>query len=243
MPGKIKTIWVTSCFAIFFGFLYFSFQAQVKEVRAKAEEARIQKIKESERLAQDRNSVAQQIKQIADLTSKGKFNESIPLARSIIDKNPQVGEAYLWLGIALVKSGQKEEALPQFIKSSEINSKNPEPYVYWGLTLIMLGNNDEAVQKLEMAISLDQKNSSAFAYLGTALGHLGKYEESISKLEQSLALDNANVLAYEALVEVYYDRGKYEKAWEIVFRSRNLNLAISGEALKKLALKMPEPKQ
>jgi tetratricopeptide (TPR) repeat protein len=243
VPGNIKSIWVTSCFAIFFGFLYFSFQAQVKEVRAKAEEARIQKLKESERLAQERNSVAQQIKQVAELTSKGNFSESIPLARSIIEKNPQAGEAYLWLGIALVKSGQKEEALQQFIKASEINPKNPESYVYWGLTLVMLGNNEEAVQKLETAINLDQKNSNAFVYLGTALGHLGKYEESINKLEQSLTLDNANILAYEALVEVYYDRGKYEKAWEMVFRSRNLNLAISSEALKKLSLKMPEPKQ
>lgn len=243
MPGKIKTIWVISCFAIFFGFLYFSFQAQVKEVRAKAEADRMRKLKELEQMAQDKNTLPQQFKRIAELNAKGKFGESITLAQTIIDKNPQVGEAYLWLGITLVKSGKKDDSLPQFVKASELNPDNPETYVYWGLALAMLGNNEEAVKKLESAINLDRQNSNAFAYLGTALGHLGKYDEAIAKLEQSLSINNTNIIAYEALVDVYYDKGQYEKAWENVFRSRNLNLALSSDTLKKLSLKMPEPRQ
>ena len=241
MPAKIQTLWVVSCFIVFFSFLFLSFQARVKEVRGKAEQDRIQKLKEKSELDNKKSNVAGQIKRVAELSEQGKYDDAIGLARMVAEQNPQEAEAYIWWGIAQVKSGQRDAALPQFVRASELNPGNPESYVYWGLTLAMMDKQEEAILKYETAIKLDPKNSNAHAYLGASLEQLGKSEESIAKLEQALALDKSNSIAYSALVDAFYNREQYAKAWETVFRARNVNLRIAQDSIDRLSRKMPDP--
>lgn len=242
MPAKIKTLWIISCFIVFFGFLFLSFQARVKEVRAQAEQDRIQKLKEKKEQAIKTGGAADQVKRIAELNEQGKYDEAIALARTIAGQNPQDAEAYIWWGIAQVKSGLRDEALPQFVKAVELNPRNPESYIYWGLILSMMGKHEEAIQKFETAVKLDPNNSNTHAYWGASLGQIGKPEESLSRLEKALALDKSNAIAYSALMDVFYNNGQYEKAWEIVFRARNANVNISQDSIDRLSRKMPERK-
>ena len=240
MPAKIKTLWIISCLVIFFSFLFLSFQARVKEARGLAEQGRIQKLKEKTEQANEKGNVARQIKRIAELNEQEKYGEAIELARALAERNPQNAEAYVWWGIAQVKAGQRDEALQRFIKASEINPNNPESYVYWGLTLSMMGKHEEAISKYETAIKLDPENSNAHAYLGASLSQLGKSKESMVQLEQALKLDKFNAIAYNALVDFFYDNRQYAKAWETVFRARNVNINPS-DAIDRLSRKMPEP--
>ena len=102
-------------------------------------------------------------------------------------------------------------------------------------------NLKEAIDKYRISINLDPDNSNAFAYWGAALERLGDYDQAIEKLEYAIELNKFNSLVYGVLVDTWYHKGEYQKAWEVVFRARNVKVAIDEDSLKRLSSALPEP--
>lgn len=245
MPRKIKIVWIVCCGLIMVGFVVSSLQMQVREMEShrqeKAEKGR-DLAKRKEARTEKLNRVGNMVKEIKELNAMGKHADAANLAEKAVQEDSRNALANTWWGISLVKSGQTEEALAKFIEAAKLDPTNPQTFLYWGLTLAMEEKFKEAIDKYRISIDLDPNSSNAYAYWGAALAQLNDYDQAIEKLEISIELNKFNVLVYGVLVDAWYHKGDYKKAWEAVFRARNVKIGIPDESLKRLSASMPEPK-
>lgn len=245
MPRKINILWIVCCSIIILGFVYFAMKLQIREMETKKNEKIVQDQEVAKReqvKAAKVDQVSGIIRNIKETNALGEHIKAAKLAEQAITENPESSRIYTWWGISLGKAGQNSEAIKKFVKAAQLDPNNPKIYVYWGLTLAKERKFEEAIEKYRTSIELDPDNNNALGYWGAALEQLGKYDQAIIKLERAMELNNFNSLIYGVLVDSWYHKGEYKKAWEIVFRARNVKIAVSDKSLKRLSEAMPEPK-
>ena len=245
MPRKIHITWIICCAIILLGFIYFSMQLQMKEMEVKRQE----KIAQDQALAKRNKAKAAQvnkageiIRNIKEMNALGNHVQAASIAELAIQDDLENAMIYTWWGISLVKAGQPGKAMGKFVQSARLDPNDPKTYLYWGLTLAMEKNFEEAVEKYRISVELDPDSNNALGYWGAALEQLGEYDQAIEKMEKAMAINSFNELIYGVLVDSRSHKGEYQKAWEIVFRARNVQINIADKSLKRLAEAMPEPK-
>ena len=117
MPRKIKVLWVGCILIVFFSFVYFSIQGNIKAHRSKEEamvkqEFRI-KNKKMAMKGVDRGQTfkVDPIKEIKELNALGKYEDAVRYAEGVATLNPKQSKIYTWWGVSLVKFGKREEAI------------------------------------------------------------------------------------------------------------------------------------
>jgi tetratricopeptide (TPR) repeat protein len=88
------------------------------------------------------------------LAQNGKFDEAAELYRKAVALNPENGEAYSGLGLALIKQGNYDEAQAACRKALELNPKDPHAYNNLGVTLQKQGRLAEAREAFEQALQI-----------------------------------------------------------------------------------------
>jgi len=247
MPRKIKVLWVGCILIVFFSFVYFSIQGNIKAHRGK-EEARV---KQEFRMKKNKMTMKEfdrgqtfkvdPIKEIKELNALGKYEDAVRYAEGVATLNPNQSKIYTWWGISLVKFGKREEAIDKFVKSASLDANYSKTYLYWGLTLAMDGKPKAAIKKYEKVVELEPENSNAYAYWGAALEQLGDYSGAIEKLERALEIMPNNSNVFSVLIDALVNQKKYNEAWEVVKKARKARIAISSKLLSKLAEIFPEP--
>lgn len=244
MPRNIKIIWIICCVIIFIGFVVISVKLQIREMQAQ----RLEQIEKDQELAKRKlakkakiSEAASIIKNIKEMNALGQHINAAELAEKAALEDPENAMVHTWWGISLVKADKPGEAMQKFVKSAQLDPSHPQTFLYWGLTLAMQQDFRQAIEKYSISVDLDPDNSNAFSYWGAALGQLGEYDQAIEKLESALELNKFNELIYGVLVDSWYHKGEYQKAWEIVFRARNVKVTVADKSLKRLAAAMPEP--
>jgi len=247
MPSKIKVLWVGCILIVFFSFVYFSIQGNIKAHRGK-EEARVKqefRIKNKKMAMKefDRGQTfkVDPIKEIKELNALGKYEDAVRYAEGVATLNPNQAKIYTWWGVSLVKFGKREEAIDKFVKSASLDANYSKTYLYWGLTLAMDGKPKAAIKKYEKVIELEPENSNAYAYWGAALEQLGDHSGAIEKLERALEIMPNNSNVFSTLIDALVNQKKYNEAWEVVKKARKARVAISSKLLSKLAEVFPEP--
>jgi len=247
MPRKIKVLWVGCILIVFFGFVYFSIQGNIKAHRGK-EEARVKqefRIKNQKMAMKEIDSgqtfKVDPIKEIKELNALGKYEDAVRYAEGVATLNPNQSKIYTWWGVSLVKFGKMEEAIDKFVKSVSLDASYSKAYLYWGLTLAMNGKPKAAIKKYEKVVELEPENSNTYAYWGAALEQLGDYSGAIEKLERALEIMPNNSNVFSVLIDALVNQKKYNEAWEVVKKARKARIAISSKLLSKLAEIFPEP--
>jgi len=247
MPRKIKVLWVGCILIVFFSFVYFSIQGNIKAHRGK-EEARVKqefriKNKKMAMKEVDRGQTfkVDPIKEIKELNALGKYEDAVRYAEAVAMLNPNQSRIYTWWGISLVKSGKREEAIDKFVKAASLDASYSKTYLYWGLTLAMDGNPKAAIKKYEKVIELEPESSNAYAYFGAALEQLGNHSGAVEKLERALEIMPNNANVFSILTDALFHQKKYKEAWEVVKKARKARVVISSNLLSKLAEVFPEP--
>ena len=247
MPRKIKVLWIGCILIVFFSFVFFSIQGNIKAHRGK-EEARVKqefriKNKKIAMKEVDRGLTfkVDPIKEIKELNALGKYEDAVRYAEGVATLNPNQSRIYTWWGVSLVKFGKREEAIEKFMKSSSLDPNYSKTYLYWGLTLAMDGKPKAAIKKYEKVIELEPENSNAYAYWGAALAKLDDHSGAIEKLEDALKImpNNSNVFSH--LIGALVSQKKYTEAWEVVKKARKARVAISSKLLVKLSDILLEP--
>ena len=247
MPRKIKVLWIGCILIVFFSFVYFSIQGNIKVHRDK-EEARVKqefRIKKKkivmEEVDRGQTFKVDPIKEIKELNALGKYEDAVRYAEGVATLNPNQSKIYTWWGVSLVKFGKREEAIDKFVKSASLDANYSKTYLYWGLTLAMDGKPKAAIKKYEKVVELEPENSNAYAYWGAALEQLGDYSGAIEKLERALEIMPNNSNVFSTLIDALVNQKKYNEAWEVVQKARKARVAISSNLLSKLAKVFPEP--
>ncbi len=154
-----------------------------------------------------------------NLCQKGKFNEAIPILKSLIHKNPTNSEYYRTLGQAYSMIGDDEEGINYLIDALKWNPKN-------NYALIMLGNifaknkNDiETARKYyQQVIENDPNDNIAINNLGTNLIQAGKIDDGLQYLQKAYSInpDYPNTIYGIALVNQM--KGNNDTAFEFALK-------------------------
>ncbi len=244
MPRNITRLWIICCSLILIGFIYASLQIQARELESQRQEKAMKgrELSKRKEAKEERiNRVAEKIKEIKELNALGQHADAVWLAEKTVKEYSGNALAHTWWGISLVKTDKSNEAMGKFIEAARLDPTNPKTFLYWGLTLAMADKLKEAIDKYRISINLDPDSSNAFAYWGAALERLGDYDQAIEKLEYAIELNKFNSLVYGVLVDTWYHKREYQKAWEAVFRARNVKVEIDEDSLRRLSSAMPEP--
>ena len=247
MPRKIKVLWVGCILIVFFSFVYFSIQGNIKahsgkeEARVKQEFRIMNKKMAMKEVDRGQTFKVDPIKEIKELNALGKYEDAVRYAEGVATLNPHQAKIYTWWGVSLVKFGKREEAIDKFVKSASLDANYSKTYLYWGLTLAMDGKPKAAIKKYEKVVELEPENSNTYAYWGAALEQLGDHSGAIEKLERALEIMPNNSHVFSTLIDALVNQKKYNEAWEVVKKARKARVAISSKLLSKLPKVFPEP--
>lgn len=150
-----------------------------------------------------------------NLCQRGKFNEAIPILKSLIDKNPTNSEYYRTLGQAYSMNGNDEEGINHLIDALRWNPKNNYALIMIGNIFARNKNDIETARKYyQQVIENDPNDNIAINNLGTNLIQAGKIDEGLQYLLKAYSInpDYPNTLYGIALVNQM--KGNNDTAFE-----------------------------
>ena len=137
------------------------------------------------------------------------FRRAIPYLEEVIANKPDDKQAHFFLGLALLKNGDKAESLQQFHRVIELDSAYSDALYYSGQVSSELGDSGAARERLESFVKLNPHSThaaEAHFTLGTiamteaqtAADPSGPRERAKTHLERYLALEPEGVAAEQA---------------------------------------------
>lgn len=174
-----------------------------------------------------------------------QFDEAIPLLKRALERQPELGEAHLFLGRALVLKesyGDAEQNLRKAINDPSIPTK-AEAYRMLGIVYGYQGRYEEAASNFERALELAPTNSDMYnslAYVYALLGeNLDRALELVNTAIEKLGPEDTVLFYYlETRAWVYYKMGRYRDAeGDAVKAKRMLESELSAYAIDKVPLK------
>jgi tetratricopeptide (TPR) repeat protein len=165
----------------------------------------------------------------------GMLEESEENVKLRIEKEPQNGLLYFYLGRILKEKGDYEAAIQTFEQSLRLADDDEQRSITlqnYAICLKRKGDYEEAGKKFEESLKLDPKNSKTLHGYAVCLKDKGDYESAIEKFEQSLKLYPKNAKTLNAYAVCLKANGNYENAGKKLEESLKLDpentIALNG---------------
>jgi serine/threonine-protein kinase len=133
-----------------------------------------------------------------------------------------------YLGLALRKSGQTDEAVDCLRQAVRLAPTDATPHANLGRALAAKGLQDEAVQEYRQAIALEPQSVVVRANLGLALLQLRRVDAALDELRQAVRVDAACPLGHNALGIVLQFKGRSSEALAHFREAVRLDPELSG---------------
>jgi TolB-like protein len=127
-------------------------------------------------------------------TDPAELDRAMAYARRAIASDPRLADPYLWLGYALMRRGQVDEALEAELTAAALDPDHAYPTYFAGAIEYFRGRPSAALPYLQSAV---QKEPHGFAWLGLGWVHqsLGNISEAHWCGERAVALEREAVVA------------------------------------------------
>ena len=165
-------------------------------------------------------------------TELKKWDDAIQVALQVRQKNRDLPQPYLILGLAQMQQKNYERAIEHFDQTISLQSNQPIAYFQMGMAYLFLSEPEKANLAAGRAVELDPSNPShhrQLAYTQLLLGDLPAAEASAKK---AIELDKDDLAAHKILAKIYAKEGNN------VGMTQELALASSAE--KQYAVDHPE---
>jgi predicted O-linked N-acetylglucosamine transferase (SPINDLY family) len=116
----------------------------------------------------------------------GDFAGAAQVLRREVQEFPDLVNAHLALGVALVQLQRQEEALAAFLEAARLDPGSAEAHTNAGNVLAALGRHDEALAHLRQAAQAQPGLADPHFNLGVALQRLKRHEEAIASFQAAL---------------------------------------------------------
>jgi arylsulfatase A-like enzyme/Flp pilus assembly protein TadD len=146
------------------------------------------------------------------LATAGSYQEGADVFRQVIEEEPQMLDAWQYLGNVLFQMGEYEEALEVYQRAFEMSSGAPRFAMAVANALMRLDRLEEAKQHAELAVELMPVANDLVAEITLMQGDL---EETERVLERSLSLRGARTAPRLTLAELRLKQGRFEEALQI----------------------------
>jgi TolB-like protein/DNA-binding SARP family transcriptional activator/Tfp pilus assembly protein PilF len=112
------------------------------------------------------------------------------ILQQVIERHPNVSDAYPQIGLVHVARGHMDKALQSFERAVELNPSNAPSYAQIGRALVSLGQAQAGLQHVLYAMQLSPRDPALgywLAFAGYALLELTRYDEAIDYLARAHA--------------------------------------------------------
>ncbi|WP_158946194.1 tetratricopeptide repeat protein [Pseudodesulfovibrio cashew] len=125
----------------------------------------------------------------ARLHQTGGAAQAVPLYRAALKLDPALGDAALYLGLALRQNGETENAIAAFRDAVRLLPGDADALNGLGAALLDQGETAQAEECHRQVLALQPHNAEAMAGLGNAHLAQGKTDAAILRFEAALALN------------------------------------------------------
>ena len=177
------------------------------------------------------------------LFSQGRFEEAALEFRRALADNPESRTIWANLGLALLRSGQIDEAIAMLSELAEQHDSFAGGHYNLGVALQQAGQLADAMRAYRTSQRLDPGMVESYAALGTLLIVEERHDEALGQFDRALELEPANeairyrqavlLIALERYVEA---AAKLERGLAVLADSRPLALLHA-----RLLVAAPEP--
>ena len=121
------------------------------------------------------------------------WDEAIQVALQARQKNRDLPQPYLIMGIAQMQQKNYERAVEHFDQSIALKSEQPLAYFQMGMAYLFLNEPLKAEQAAERAVELDPSNSAHYRQLAYTQLLLADYPSAESSVKKAIALDKEDL--------------------------------------------------
>ncbi|MGB7713052.1 MAG: tetratricopeptide repeat protein [Microcoleus sp.] len=119
---------------------------------------------------------------------KGDLPGAIANFTQALGLNPNIPQAYLGLGIATAKQGNKQQAIYNYDRALQFNPNLAEAYFGRGQVYYELGNKQRAIGDYEQAIRVNPNYGLAYLERGAIRCMLGTKSQAVADFNQAVEL-------------------------------------------------------
>jgi Flp pilus assembly protein TadD len=153
----------------------------------------------------------------------GRFEEAILQFRAALKLQPELVQARINLGIALVSLSRFPEAEKELQEAARLAPNDPEVAFNLGAAYVSARKTPEGIRELRRSLSLRPNFTEARERLGTALFYEGKLEEATREFGEALKTRPESADAHFGLGLIHSEEGRTEEA------IREYERALQGE--------------
>lgn len=171
------------------------------------------------------------------------YPQAVDTLAPIVDRQPDLAEAQLNLGIALRETGRVQEAEVHLRKALELGPDWADAHHQMGLLMSALGRGEESLRYLNDAVRLRPNHPKIRLALANELARQKRHNEAIAEFDRTLAADPNTMDAYLNMGYVFTYMGRWAEAvqaWRRGAATDPRNAAIAVE-LAQILLTPPVP--
>lgn len=154
--------------------------------------------------------IRSEINQLVDLFNAGRYVELENHTRLLVEKYPNEGSAWKFLGASLLVQGK--DALFALQKAAKLLFDDFDVHSNLGIALQNLGQLKDAVASYRQALKFKPDFADAHYNLGNALRELGQFEDAVASYRRALKSKSGYAEAHANLGSTLRDLGQLEEA-------------------------------
>jgi predicted O-linked N-acetylglucosamine transferase (SPINDLY family) len=147
-----------------------------------------------------------------ELHQQGRLDEAVALYEQILRMQPQHGDTWHLMGIALSALGRNEAAVASFTRAISLQASPVDAHFDRGNALYNMRRLEEAVADYDETIALRADHASAYNNRGLALMSLQRFQASLSSFERALAIQPDDAEAHCNRGSLLLELGQWEAA-------------------------------
>jgi tetratricopeptide (TPR) repeat protein len=138
--------------------------------------------------------------------------DAVRILRRVTVWQPEKAGAWYYLGVALSKSGEPEQAIAAYQRAIALDPQYASPWNGLGNVYADLRRYDEAIAAYQRAIALDPQLAAPWHGLGVVYTDLRRYDEAIAAYQRAIDIDPRYAYPWNGLGNVYRRQGRYDEA-------------------------------
>ena len=161
------------------------------------------------------------------LFSTRRYEESLTIITTYIDKEPDDGKGYKLLGLNLFMLGRQRQAEVEMKRATELDPSDTEAFYWLGRLYFTRNDMPAALAAYEKAVALDPNNVKAFNHIGQTKEALAEFAQAKQAYLKAIDLEQKQAVKsqwpYFNLGTLFIKEGKPEEAVEYLRQALDRN--------------------
>ncbi len=135
------------------------------------------------------------------------WDEAIQVALQVRQKNRDLPQPYLMMGLAQMQQKNYERAVEHFDQSIALKSQQPLAYFQMGMAYLFLNEPIKAEAAAERAVELEPSNPAHHRQLAYTQLLVGDFPSAEASAKKALLLDKDDLASHKILAKIYSKEG------------------------------------